>query len=611
MKQIFLVGLIMLLISGSNQVSGQEADSLINLLNTRKNKPTEVLTLYKELCLVYSYNDSKKLSEYAYKGIELSEKQNENKFLMWFTVALAESYSSFGTYDTAMIHFNTASDLAVKTNDEAYLAWININIANTYVAMNKVETALSYYIKALSYVEENNKLQYATVLSNMGIIHRSLNNFDRAIEYLRKSDSLAVDMGIGEKMYNVHEMGVIYLKLDEYDKALEYLERALIMSREANDRSLEINTLNVLSEVYMYGFEEYDKAMELANLCLKLALEYGDQRLIPISWLALSNVYRTKKQYAECEETALKVLEMSTCSEFDIQLNTLDNILWANIFMNNKTKASEYLDKLYGFINEQMEENAQNILLDMEVKYETEKKEMHIVSLEKERQQYFWLGITGVFLALALGIVLWQKIKNARKEKQLIATRSVLDGEMGERARLARDLHDRLSGNLSAVKIGLNDHMESLQIINAKLDRCIEEIRHVAHNLMPTSLQYGLKVALEDFVVQFPNVHFHFFGKEKRIEERLEFIIYCCANELITNSVRHSGAKNINVQLVQDDKHVSLTVQDDGCGFDETSASKGFGLKSIRDRVTSCNGKIDMTLSTGKGTETTIELKTE
>jgi len=80
---------------------------------------------------------------------------------------------------------------------------------------------------------------------------------------------------------------------------------------------------------------------------------------------------------------------------------------------------------------------------------------------------------------------------------------------------------------------------------------------------------------------------------------------------LITNSLRYSGAENINVQLVQDEKYVSLTVQDDGCGFDEKEIKPGIGLKNIRDRVASYNGKLDIASSTGNGTETTIELKVE
>ena len=179
---------------------------------------------------------------------------------------------------------------------------------------------------------------------------------------------------------------------------------------------------------------------------------------------------------------------------------------------------------------------------------------------------------------------------------------------MGERSRLARDLHDRLSGNLSAVKMGIKDNRESILNIQDKLDKCIDEIRRIAHNLMPASLQFGLKVALGDFTAQFDNVQFHFFGEEKRVEDRIEFVAYCCASELVNNSIRHSGAKNINLQLIQSEKHLSITVQDDGCGFDENSVKKGFGMKSIHDRIASCNGKVDVSSSPGKGTETTIEL---
>jgi signal transduction histidine kinase len=203
-----------------------------------------------------------------------------------------------------------------------------------------------------------------------------------------------------------------------------------------------------------------------------------------------------------------------------------------------------------------------------------------------------------------------QKIRNSRKERQLVAAKAVQDGEIGERERLAKDLHDRLGGSLSAVKIGLKN-AESLQSLSDKLDQCIQEVREITHNLMPRSLHVGMKAALEDFAAQFPIVHFHFFGEEKRIKERLEFIIYCCANELVTNSIRYSGAENINVQLVQGEKHVSLTVQDDGCGFDEKTVSQGIGLKNIRDRVASCNGKLDIASSPDKGTETIIELRVE
>jgi len=169
-------------------------------------------------------------------------------------------------------------------------------------------------------------------------------------------------------------------------------------------------------------------------------------------------------------------------------------------------------------------------------------------------------------------------------------------------------LHDRLGGSLSAVKIGLKNS-ESLQTINDKIDTCMKELREIINNVMPVSLQkFGMKGALEDFSAGFSNLHFHFFGEDRRINPNHEYAVYCCARELVNNALKHSGATNINLQLIQSRKHVSLTVQDNGCGFDEKAIQKGYGLENIRNRVTTCRGKIDITSAPGKGTETVIEL---
>jgi len=98
-------------------------------------------------------------------------------------------------------------------------------------------------------------------------------------------------------------------------------------------------------------------------------------------------------------------------------------------------------------------------------------------------------------------------------------------------------------------------------------------------------------------------------SKSKRIDKKVETVVYYCAYELVNNSCKYSEAKNINVQLIQDDKHVSLIVQDDGCGFNNKLVTKGAGLKNIYNRVASLKGKIDIDTSPDKGTETIIELK--
>jgi signal transduction histidine kinase len=501
--------------------------------------------------------------------------------------------------------------MAVKEKNKAVEAKLYMNLGLIYARQQKLETGLEYMWKSLPIAElSGNKLLYSTILSNIGAIYRSMKNNNQALYYLEQAKTIDEELDFPLGLMTVYlDLGAIYRSQKEFDKALDYCLKALKLSRSVPDKETEGYANQYLTIVYM-DMAEYDKAEESSKECMRIAEEFGDPRQITGAWNALSNVYMAQERYQEGETAALNAWNLDS-ADLDVGRNITANIARANIFLGNKEKANRFFDKYEDIIEKYTDKNFYENITDMEVKYETEKKEMRIASLEKEQQLYVWLGITGFLLALSLGIVLWQKMKNARKEKLLIATRSVLDGEMGERARLSRDLHDRLSGNLAAVKIGLSSDTESLHNICEKLDGCIEEIRRAAHNLMPTSLQFGMRTAIEDFATRFSNVHFYFYGEERRIEERKEFIIYCCANELVNNAIRHAKAENINVQLMQNEKFISLTVQDDGCGFDEKIAATGIGLKNIRDRVTSCNGKIDVITSPGNGTEITIEVKAQ
>jgi len=144
------------------------------------------------------------------------------------------------------------------------------------------------------------------------------------------------------------------------------------------------------------------------------------------------------------------------------------------------------------------------------------------------------------------------------------------------------------------------------------LDNSIKELRRVAHNLMPESLmRYGLSAAIKDFCGSIDKATYHFYGVEKRIDEKLEVAAFRIVSELVNNALKHANASKINVQLVQEQDRISLTVYDDGCGFDlkAIDKTKSVGLNSIEQRVVSFNGRIDILSEPGKGTEITVEFK--
>jgi signal transduction histidine kinase len=612
MKRVLTLCLFVLL---AWNVNGQSpnVDSLVNVLHTTK-VSSEQLELYYKICGTYLFYDLDNAHKYAGQGLELALKEKDKTKASMFYAIIGRIYSTRANFDTALTYYEKALDFAREADSKAQEAAAYADIGIVYAIQDKYTDALAYWIKALSiYEESGDKIKTILVMNNLGSMYRSMDNDERAIYYLEKTKVLAEEIEHEETVMQTYAgLGAIYYKQAEHDSsktelALEYELKAYELSNKLNDKRFQASITHVLSEIYLVYIKDYDKALEYAKESVQHAQNSEDPKILIAALGSVSNAYRELKRYKESDEVAMEAWEIDSA---DIHMGTviLTNIVLSNIALGNKDKAALFFGKYGNLIKRHIDQSSRETLADMEVKYETEKKEMRIASLEKERQLYVWLCIAGVLLVSTLAIVLWLTIRNARKERLLIATRSVLDGEMRERARLSHDLHDRLSGNLSAVKIELDDQMESLQHVRDKLDKCIREVREAAHDIMPPSLRFGLKVALEDFTAQFPTVRFHFFGKENRLEKRMEFVVYCCANELVTNAIRHSGAKNINIQLVQGEKHIALTVQDDGCGFDEKTVTEGVGLQSIRDRVASCNGKMDIFSSPGKGTEIIIEI---
>lgn len=608
MKKVLLISLALLFVSAGK---GQEynVDSLTNALETVTMTTAERMETYRQLCYGYFNTDVVKHRTYAELGLLLAEKEKDLPMLSRFNGYLGVNFFFRNNVDSAELYLLKALDYAMEAKHKPLQGEQYNNLAIIYGVKGDKIKELEYFRKGLE-LEENpvDKKNYIVGLMNLSTLYRNVRSYEEAESYLEKALTLSEETGYNYgKLGSLYGLGQMYYDRGEFEKSKEYFEQSLELCLKEDNNEFGSYSAHGLGLCYMLS-EDFENAEKYTLMSIELAEKFGAPGVMYGSWAILARVYLEQKLYDKAEDYGLKAWEMDVADS-----NMTSGLAWSlgmiNMHKGDKEKAEIFFRKFRDLVDKSADENLQQTLVGLEVKYETEKKETKIAVLESERQLYLWLGLAGALLLLTLLFILWLTRRNARKEKQLIAARSVMDGEMKERFRLARDLHDRLSGNLSAVRIGLKNNTQDGEEVTVKLDACIDELRRVSHNLMPMSLHYGMKVALEDFAVQFSNVHFHFFGEEKRVEERIEFVIYCCANELVNNSIKHSGAKNINLQLIQDQKHISLTVEDDGSGFDERKEVDGIGLKNIRDRVASCNGKIDIVTSQGKGTETTIELK--
>ncbi|MBK8089093.1 MAG: sensor histidine kinase [Chitinophagaceae bacterium] len=270
-------------------------------------------------------------------------------------------------------------------------------------------------------------------------------------------------------------------------------------------------------------------------------------------------------------------------------------------------------------------------------KYETEKKERQLIQQQatitkKNTLNYILIGSAATLLIISLlsyrnyrqkQKLQEQKIAELEKEKLLLATQSIVKGQEDERSRLAKDLHDGLGGLLSGVKLQLGamkgnlilseEHGRTFNHALSKLDESISEMRRVAHNMMPEALmKLGLQQALQDYcdglsASQAFKINGEFYGLEKRMASSVEIVVYRIVQELLNNAVKHSGATIILAQVMRNDDSLSITVEDNGKGFNKETVQQGAGLKNIRSRVDYLKGQLDIKTTEGKGTSVHID----
>ncbi|MBL0134769.1 MAG: hypothetical protein IPP79_12620 [Chitinophagaceae bacterium] len=149
------------------------------------------------------------------------------------------------------------------------------------------------------------------------------------------------------------------------------------------------------------------------------------------------------------------------------------------------------------------------------------------------------------------------------------------------------------------------------------LDSSIREMRRVAHNMMPEALvKFGLDVALSDFCNDINQtgaltVRYQSIGMgNAQIDQTTSITIYRIIQELINNTLKHAAAKNAIVQISKNEDAISITVEDDGKGFDSRllNMSKGIGWSNIQNRVEFLKAKLDVQSSSDKGTSVHIDI---
>ncbi|MCL2597724.1 MAG: sensor histidine kinase [Paludibacter sp.] len=619
-------------------------DSLLRVAATAK-QDTNLALVYYTIGEIYYNFDYEKAKTYYLKLKNLSEKLGWNEGLYRYATASAGIYNREGLIDSSLIVTQQAHELAKKEMDEEWIAITSVNMGLGYAYKRWFETALNYYNEALPILEKRgDKFRLAHIYYLMGVIYGYMNMYDEEIAYSEKSlDILKERPDTLIRAYTLTNYAFALYKSPkrQIEKAENCLIEAQRISNLYNNKYL---LMGICGNLWQIALNKYDlnKAEIYALKASELASEFGDVESHCASNIGLGYIEWYKGNYDKAEEHAREALKTAIENELPDDERDCYTLL-SNVSISRRNFRNQILftAKSDSVQNALVSENTRGYAKEMQVKYETEKKELQITALEKEKRLMTGLSIAGsVVLLLALTTIfsLWrwtvqkrriaekqkqlaeQQIIQLEQEKQIIAAQSVLDGETQERTRLARDLHDGLGSMLTGVQMGLQDmkkgavlEYEDVERLNRALkllDQSVQEMRRVAHHLMPDSLsRFGLKPAVSDFCRNMPTVKFAYYGDESRLEQNFEVMIYRTIHELVNNALKHSSAEHIIVQIIQEQDRIAFTVQDDGCGFDPEADAQGMGLQNIRDRITTFNGMMNIDSKIGEGTEINVELK--
>jgi PAS domain S-box-containing protein len=204
-----------------------------------------------------------------------------------------------------------------------------------------------------------------------------------------------------------------------------------------------------------------------------------------------------------------------------------------------------------------------------------------------------------------------------------ILSRQLFHIQEEERRHLARELHDEIGQSLTAVKINLKiitpdvpaNAIGRLDDSVQLLDRLLRQVRELSLDLRPPLLdELGLVPTLRWLVDQQAQraglrVSFNANVDGLEIDPGVRTTCFRVAQEAITNIIRHSGAKNVAVELRGEAERLTLSVRDDGAGFDpavmqqRTTQDFSLGLVSMKERALLVRGGFEVHSAPGRGTE--------
>ena len=398
--------------------------------------------------------------------------------------------------------------------------------------------------------------------------------------------------------------------------------------------------LNLLANTYS-RVKKPDSAEYFAKRSLKIASPLNINWLVALNHFYLGLVHQFRNESKEAIESYRKSFEIAE-SENDLSMlrelsrHTADSYSRMGEFEKAYEASLMTLDYANRFNTSEQTKSIR--LQEYESQINTLAVEKQLIEEQNRSQRVVnsMLAVGLIISVLGVGALVFlrrqQKLiahqetviaQQQIRELELKSLRAMIEGQEGERSRIARDLHDGLGIQLSRIKLFVEAHEEQLPLsvkepLNQFLDEACTETRLISNNLRPYALStFGFIPALEDLVQKLNLVNetklvLEHYGEVPPLGNEASVMIYRVVQELLNNALKHADARTITVQVMVSSEATLISVDDDGSGADfEQESLAGNGIANIHSRIAFLGGQVMWQSEPGKGTSVMISLPME
>jgi PAS domain S-box-containing protein len=489
---------------------------------TQLNKKDYIASILNSIGIIhYDWGEREKALEYYKKALDISREIDDKSTISNTLNNIGIVYDEWGKKQEAMEFYEQSLQIDKQLNNDVGVCVTLHNIAGIHKDKGNYNKALNLYQQSLDIEEQLGNIEgIANTLTEIGNLYFSWGNYKKALEYFKKSfgyeKEIDNEVYIGEALTGI---GKVHLKVENYEKALNYFNEAFIIHEQIGFKAGIAEVAIQIGEIYFIK-NKSGKSLEFFDKALKINKELNYKSGIAKSLNCLGDVFfkqNDKKKTLEYYSKSLQIAKQANLS--DIILNNYED--FSDVFskMNNYKEAYKY-HKLYSNLHDSIfNEKTHRQIIEVQTKYETEKKEREIklLSQEKEiekavikKQKIIRNSfIAGFAFTIVLVLLAFNQIRIKKKiNKELIK-------EIEERKYTEKLLHESDERFQLALR-GSNEGLWDWNLIDNTVyysPRWISMLGFKEDEIGNTIYEWNSRVHPDDYDLSHKTIHEHIEGK--------------------------------------------------------------------------------------------------